>query len=112
MNPRTRRMIKSGIMQQLLGEKENKKSGLQEAVKEVNSHTAKPEPKEVKQPAIEEAPLVDVPTVQEDVVDEVNPVMDSFIADELKEIERISPVKSKKTTVKKTTTKSKKKVTK
>jgi hypothetical protein len=93
-NPRKRKAIKDGRMEQMIAE-ENQQST----------------PKTVQK---EEKLLFDEPITKEPVEEVENKKttkleMDSFIAEELEEIKRISPAKkkptTKKTTTKKTTTK-------
>ena len=86
MNPRKRRMIKSGLLQKILDE-QKKQAETQEKTQEQE--------------------VVDLPETKQTTAP-----MDSFIAKELQEIERIPSEKKKttkkKVTKKKTTTKTKK----
>lgn len=112
MNPRTRRMIRSGLLQKILDEEKNKNSDAMS--KQKVSEDSEKEKLLIESPVTQEKehPLAELTTIDNDNDKVKEKSIDPFIAKELKEIERIPSNKAKskstkKTTTKKTTTKKK-----
>ena len=102
MNPRMRRMIRSGLLQKILDEEKSKNSNA--ASKQKGSENSKEEKLLIENPVTQEKedPLVESVNTDSDKVEEKS--IDPFIAKELKEIERI-PSNKKNPTKRKTTKK-------